>query len=104
MNATTTIPLEIEPQAAELVAYLGMQTEFEQIVDYVRHNIRGLVKLKVEEVDSCGFDGPPAAWMMAAIDSSFKPVEVTRAHLNDWITATYPPQVSERFAIFLYYV
>ena len=47
MHQTTTVPLTIAPEAAEHVRRLGMQSEFEQMLDHVRRTAADLRSIEV---------------------------------------------------------
>jgi hypothetical protein len=47
MNQTTTIPITIAPEAAEYVQKLGMQREFNQMVEHVRQTAPDLRSIEV---------------------------------------------------------
>jgi hypothetical protein len=47
MTPTTTVPVKISPDAERHVALLGMQKEFEQILDYMRGHVPDLVGIAV---------------------------------------------------------
>ena len=47
MTPTTTVPVKIKPDAAQHVAALGMQTEFEQMLEYMRNHVPDLVGIAV---------------------------------------------------------
>jgi hypothetical protein len=47
MNATSTLPLTVTPEAAAYIAALGMQKEFEQMLEHARQTIPGLRNIQV---------------------------------------------------------
>ncbi len=101
MSATTTIPLEIQPQAAELVAEIGMQAEFEKMLDYLRNNVEGLTNLTVKWGDPCDTGVEPRIVIEGEVDRSFDSVYQTETDLHNWMIAIFPPEVWWRFPMYL---
>ena len=47
MPPTTTVPVSVAPEARSLVAELGFQLEFEQLIEYARSTIQGICGIEV---------------------------------------------------------
>ncbi len=102
MSATTTISVEIEPQAAELVAELGMQAEFEQILEYLRQNVDGLINLTVRWGDSYDTGLEPRIVIQGLADRPWEQVYEAEKDMGRWMIETFPPQVWSRFPMILH--
>jgi hypothetical protein len=48
MHTTHAVPLTVEPEAAALVAELGLQAPLEQMLEHARRTITGLQSLQVK--------------------------------------------------------
>ena len=85
-----------------MVAQLGMQAQFEQILDHLRQHVPGLVKLRVEWQDYFDETESKAAVLIwAERDRPFDPADRTDNRTSYWKVTTFPPQVCERFIIYV---
>jgi hypothetical protein len=101
--ARQTVPVTITPEAAALVAELGMQKEFEQMLEHTQQTVPGLHAIRVVLADLYDTGDEPhvllEAWMTVA-DIVHDP---TPEQWGRWQVETFPPQVCEHFGLFPMY-
>jgi hypothetical protein len=100
MNATG-VPVTITPEAAERVAELGMQREFERILDYLRQKLPGVraVEAQLRLPYDTGYE--LGILVRALLAEPFCRDGDLRKQLRDWRIATFPPEVGRYFSILL---
>jgi hypothetical protein len=104
MSVPTAVPLKIEPEAAERVAELGVQAEFERMLEQVRQTVPDLRRIEVILVPPYDTGDEPGivieAFRDAAPGAEDGPL---RNQWRDWELATFPPDVYRHFVVrFLY--
>jgi hypothetical protein len=97
MNATTTVPVTIEPKAGERVTELGMQAEFDKMLDYARAHIPQLTRIVVEWADPHDTGSEPGVHIMAYSRCPYESEEPPRERLIAWLIGTFPPTVLQYF-------
>lgn len=100
MSASTEIPVTIAPEAADRIAELGMQKEFEQMIAHVRQVVPDLAAIEVVRELPYDTDWEPVS-ITAYSDRAFAPGENTSRDLDRWVVNTFPPQVLEHLLILL---
>lgn len=103
MNQTAIIPVKITPEAQARVTELGMQTEFEQMLEHTRQHVADLVQIDVVLAERYDTGGEPGVTIEALADRPFVPSDKTSWNLGSWKVRTFPPQVCEHFCIALIY-
>jgi len=102
MVAPTTIPLTVDPEAAELVAELGMQAELECMLDQARQMIPGLRRIHVEFAPPYDTGPDPSVLIMAYRDPSLhRPDDQTWNQYSRWKTTTFSPDVFRHFTLLI---
>jgi hypothetical protein len=97
----TTIPVTITPEAAARVAELGMQREFEMMLDYVRQISPGLrsveadLRLPYDTGDDLG------VLIKGRLAEPYCRESGLRSQLRAWRSATFSPDVGRYFSILL---
>ncbi len=100
--STSTIPVTVEPEAAELVAELGMQAEFERMLDQARQTIPGLRRIVVEFAPPYDTGPDPGVLIMAYRDPSFRrPDDSAWDQYSRWKTTTFHPDVFRHFTLWI---
>jgi hypothetical protein len=66
MSAVGTIPLTVAPEAAARVAELGMQAEFQKMLDHIPQVVPGLCRIEVTLWVPEDFDDDPRVTIEAA--------------------------------------
>ena len=100
MSASTDIPLTITPEAAARIAELGMQNEFEQMIEHTRQVVPALAAIEVVRELPYDTDSEPVS-ITAYWDRPYAPEDNTSADLDRWVVEMFPPHVLEHMHIFL---
>ena len=99
MHATQAIPLTVEPEAAALVAELGLQAELEQMLDHARRTITGLQSLGVKFAPA--YDTGEEGIIIEAVRSpaSRETSDWTWEQFSRWKVSTFSPDVWRYFTL-----
>jgi hypothetical protein len=103
MNASTDVPLTITPEAAARIAELGIQKEFEQMLEHARRVVADLAAIDVEIAEPYDTGAEPGINIWAYSDRPFVPADTTSQDLGKWRVRTFPPQVCEHMRVLLTY-
>jgi hypothetical protein len=99
MSATTTVPVTITPEAAARVAELGMQKEFDQMLEHTRQVVPGLRAIKVELALPYDTGSEPGITIEAYRSDPWVPNDPTEWNWGRWKIETFPPEVCEHFVM-----
>jgi hypothetical protein len=99
--AETTIPVTVAEDAAARVAQLGMQREFEQLIEHAKQVMPNLREIRVVlEYDPVYPSEDPAVLILAHRD---EPAEATADRsdwdYSGWKVRTFPPEVCTQFVV-----
>jgi len=97
MSTKTDIPVTITPEAAAFVAELGLQQEFEQMIEQARQTIPGVVSIRADYYSGYGVDTPGID--IEATVSDFKAAREGRGVWGVWRLTAFPPQVGQYFVL-----
>jgi hypothetical protein len=99
MRATDAIQVTVEPEAAALVAELGMQAELEQMIDHARRTITGLQGLNVRFGPA--YDtGEERVILQAIRDPASLDIKAwTWDQWSRWEITTFSPDVFRHFTL-----
>jgi hypothetical protein len=100
MPDTTAVPLTITPEATARIAELGMQAEFEQMLEHTRQTVAGLRALRVSLQEPYDLGGGPVVIIDATVEEQHSADDPTGSKWGLWLIRTYPPQVCENFFLF----
>jgi hypothetical protein len=103
MTAPTTAPLKIAPDAAAYVAELGMQPQFEQMLEHARQTIPGLRALDVTLQPPYDLGGGPCVVIDVTSDDPRTADHPTEREFGYWQIETFPPEVNQHFTLLLTY-
>ncbi len=103
MNEPADVPVVVDPEAAARVAELGMQAEFEQMLDYTRRAVPDLRRIDVEVAWPYDTGREPGVTIVATTGRPWVQEERPWDKLAAWMINTFPPQVWEHFMIDLLY-
>src|SRR5262245_14007910 len=94
MATATLVPITVESDAAARVAELGIQREFEQMLDHARQTVPGLRCIRVTlEYDPHGAEEPGLViWSHRDRPSSLD-YDSTDEEWGMWFVTAFPPQV-----------
>ncbi len=103
MAEAATVPLTVTPDAAAHIAELGMQGQFEEMLDHSRRVIPGLRALEVSLQDPYDLGGGPCVIIDALRDCPREGDDPTQREWGFWQVRTFPPQVCENFCLLCVY-
>lgn len=98
MQATTTIPVTIEPEAAAFIEEVGQRVEFEAILEHAQQTIPSLRELVVKLHDYPE-TGPPSILIDAyrePLPTGFDGADTT---FSRWKIQTFSPEVCVNFTL-----
>ena len=98
MSTITNIPATVTPEATAYVAELGLQKEFEQILEHTRQTIPGVLSLRAEYDSGYGVD-TPCVLIEATVRDRSAAREAHKAW-GVWSLTAFPPQVGLNFVLF----
>ncbi len=102
MDTADTIPVFIDPEAAELVKELGMQAEFEQMLEQARQTIPNLCRINVEFGPPYDTGPDPAVLIKAYRDSTARePDDVVWNQYSRWKLSTFSADVYRHFTLLI---
>jgi hypothetical protein len=101
---TTTIPVTITPDASGHIANLGMQREFEQMLDRVLQTIPDLhdIEVTLEPDHEEGLHPGIVIWY-AKDEPAQDGYDPSQAQLGEWKVMTFPPEVCWHFCMIARY-
>jgi hypothetical protein len=99
MATTSAVPVNVEPEAQALVNELGMQAEYERMLDFLRANVPNLRRIEVSYAPPYDTGLEPAVWIQAWRAQPPEPDEHFWLPIGRWKTSTFPPEVCDRFTL-----
>jgi hypothetical protein len=98
--ATMAVPITVSPDAAEQIAKLGMQSEFDQIIEHLQQCFGALRGIEVI-LDEGSRDVPERCIIVTPIlpKSMHQPGRSPGWELAGWFVETFPPAVCTNFAL-----
>src|ERR1043166_8449853 len=99
MSASTTLPITIRSDAIERIEELGMQPEFEQILEHARLSVSYLRSIRVTiEPDAEGeLDSQVVLWLHR--EAGNWDMDQSETELSRWKVTTFPPEVCVHFVM-----
>jgi hypothetical protein len=92
MTEPADVPVVIEPEAAARVAELGMQAQFEQMLNYTRRSVPELRRIDVEVAWPYDTGREPGVTIVATTGRPWSPEEHLRDPVAWWMITTFPPR------------
>jgi hypothetical protein len=103
MSAVTTIPLTVDPEAADHIARLGMQAEFDRMIEHTRQTVPGLRRIHVWLQPPYDTGDDPGVIIEIIRNDPFQLDDPTRKQWYDWLIETFSPDVLRHFTRFTAY-
>jgi hypothetical protein len=103
MQTTSTIPVTISDEAAARVAELGMQREFEQILEHTRQMVPGLRKIEVSMDYAPWLSTDPAVILDTYRSHPGGEDDPTQRNWGRWLIDTFPTEVWMNFCMLTVY-
>jgi hypothetical protein len=98
MIANSTIPLIVEPDAAAHVAELGMQAQFEQMLEHARQTMPGLRSIRVTLQPAYDL-GQPCVLIEPEREDPHLDRDPTDLEWARWQDDAFPPEVCQHFVL-----
>jgi hypothetical protein len=100
MATTANVPITIAPEAAAHVADLGLQREFEQMLEHAKQTVPGLRAINVILTYDPETGDDPRVIIEAMIPEPARPEEdTTQSDYTRWEINTFPPAVLIHFCL-----
>jgi hypothetical protein len=103
MSTTTAITTLIAPEATTYVAELGLQPQFEQMLEHTRRTVPGLRSIAVELQPPYDVGGGPCVLIEATREDPHLEDDPTGRRWDQWQIATFPPEVFQHFVLIVLY-
>jgi hypothetical protein len=97
MSAITGIPIQVDPEASARVAELGMQKEFQLMLDHARQVIPELQQIHVTLEPPYDTGDEPRVVTEALRGGPFCEDDPTRRQWTKWEIETFPADVLRHF-------
>jgi hypothetical protein len=95
MNAMN-VPVTITPEAAQRIAQLNFEKQVEQMLEYGRSHLPGLVRFQIElNIRYEEPDSEDGVYIEAWCNRPYDQKDRTRQDLITWMITTFPPEVLE---------
>jgi hypothetical protein len=99
MTTTTTIPVSITPEATARIATLGMQREFDEMLEHTRRTIDHLHAIDVGLEEKPDDEDDPTIVITPLRVGSISADDRADWNWMEWFVRTYPPEVIRHFTI-----
>jgi hypothetical protein len=105
MATDTTVPVQIESEAAERLAQLGLQREFEQMLEHARQTIPHIRRIEVTSPPRYDNGGDPLVYLEVYVTQPESSEERLRLNYDydHWVFRTFLPEVHEHFPLAIYH-
>lgn len=100
---TTTMPATITPEAAARVAELGLQREFDLMLEHVRKIVPGLRSITVTLAPPYDTGDEPCVLIEVIMDNPHLPYDPTEMDWGKWKITTFSPDVHRHFTMLAAY-
>jgi hypothetical protein len=101
MSAEITISVQIAPEAAERIAELGLQREFEQMLDHARQTIPHVSRIEVTAPPRYDLGGDPLVFLEAFVTapgSTEARMKLERGY-DEWVWSIFPQELYHHFVL-----
>src|SRR5437763_11342185 len=99
MSPTLDVPVTVSPEAMARVAELGLQREFEQIVEHTRRSIPGLRRIEVTLAPPQDTGDDPRVILDAFLSGRESLQDPVFDPWGEWMLATFSPDVWRHFML-----
>jgi|SRR5580704_16556335 hypothetical protein len=103
MSTATTVPLSVAPEAASRIAELGLQDEFDQMLEHTRQVIPGLRSISVLLAPPYDTDDEPRVIIEPTMDDPHLVHDRTEREWGRWMVNTFSPDVGRHFCLLTVY-
>ena len=103
MSVLTTVPLTIEPEAAARITELGMQAEFDQMLEHTRQVVPNLERIEVKLEPSYDTGDDLGITIEGMLTGPCDGDDLKSWEWGQWKAATFSPDVCRYFGLLLFY-
>jgi hypothetical protein len=103
MSTTTTVPLSATPEAAAHIAKLGMQREFDLMIEHARQTAPSLRSIAVTLEDRYDLGGEPVIVIESTVDSPLPQGDSFEWQCGGWQVRVFPADVCRHFVMLAVY-
>jgi hypothetical protein len=103
MATATSVPIIIDREAAAQVAELGMQAEFEQMLEHTRQTVPELRRIEVILVPAYDTDDDAGIVIQAMRCPANLNDDATQREWGSWKVTTFSPDVCRHFVMWVVY-
>jgi hypothetical protein len=104
--SATTIPVTVAEDAAARVAQLGMQREFEQLIEHAKQVMPHLraIRVTLEYTPYCPHEDPGVViWAHRSDSPAPGTLDPITSEYSEWKIQTFPPEVGIHFTVLSVY-
>jgi hypothetical protein len=91
------VPVTITPEVRAYVAELGMEAEFEQMLDYVLHHVADMQSLHISLAEPYDSGDVPCVLFDAHLMRAEPVFDGTQRHWHEWFRSHFPQKALGRF-------
>ena len=97
---TSTVPVDVTPEAAHRIAELGIRSEVDHMIEHAIKTVRGIqqVEITLEPINEM-YDEPWLSGRAYRADELWDTENPDVDQYNRWIIDTFPPDVLWRFVL-----
>src|SRR5580658_6893469 len=99
MTPTTAVPYTITDEATEYIRSLGLQAEFDLMIEHARQVVPGLRKIHVRVQPPYDLGGPDAVLVEVLMADHCLRDDPTNWAWNEWMIQTFSPEVFQYFSL-----
>ncbi len=100
MIRSLPVPVRLSSEAESYITELGMQLEFEQMLEHTLHNVPGLQALEVCVQRPEDLGGDPCVIIEAVREQGNPADDFVANDWSRWQIQTFPPEVCSHFILF----
>ena len=102
MATSTSIPVTIDPEAAEHIAAWGLEQPYRQMIEHARRTIPGLRRIEVEYSEKVDEPDDRTVVLYLMVVPPEHPVDLDRPirrDLVDWFLRKFPGAIARHFLL-----
>jgi hypothetical protein len=103
MATATTVPLIVTPEAGARIAELGMQREFDAMIEHTRQAVPYLRSIEVTLEEPYDTGDEPGIVIWATVDNPHPLADTSETQWSNWKVSTFSPDVCRHFVMLVVY-
>ena len=103
MATSTTIPVTIDPEAAALITFLGLEQPYREMVEHAKQTIPNLRRIEVEYGHKVEDPENPTInlFLIRGASNGLEDLSNEERQWDFWVSQAYPPDVFRRLISFV---